>query len=77
MIRVTKQMSNLGARVEGRVLEEPVMLYDTRLCYSREDWRCILRTYDKFSVRGCSDVDMMLDSRLFIDSVKAGSGGSL
>ena len=27
MIRVTKQMSNLDTRVEGRVLEEPVMLY--------------------------------------------------
>ena len=50
------------------------MLYDTRLCYFREDWRCVLRTYDKFSVRGCSDVDMMLDSPWFIDSAKIGSG---
>ena len=37
MIRVTKQMSNLNTIVEGRVLEEPVMLSAIMLLPGRYD----------------------------------------
>ena len=60
-------MSNLNTIVEGRVLEELVMLYAIMLLpgYFREDMT---------SFRFRPDVNMMLDSPWFIDSVKAGSG---